>query len=73
MTLLDIRSYCPEILLGKMEIYLDGRLRDVLKALCLGATAVEVGRPFLYALAAYGLEGVERCVDSKYERFYRGM
>jgi isopentenyl diphosphate isomerase/L-lactate dehydrogenase-like FMN-dependent dehydrogenase len=60
ITLLEIRSYCSEILLGKTEIYLDGGLRDgsdVLKALCLGATAVEVGRPFLYALAAYGLEG----------------
>jgi L-lactate dehydrogenase (cytochrome) len=37
----------------------------VLKALCLGATAVGVGRPFLYALGAYGAKGVERCVDSE--------
>jgi L-lactate dehydrogenase (cytochrome) len=72
MTLLEIRSYCPEILLGKTEIYLDGRLRDrsdVLRALCLDATAVRVGRLFLYTLAVYGLEGVEKCVDSEYERF----
>jgi L-lactate dehydrogenase (cytochrome) len=51
-----------------LEVYLDGGLRDgadVLKALCLGATAVGVGRPFLYALAAYGARGVERCVDGK--------
>jgi L-lactate dehydrogenase (cytochrome) len=68
MTLLEIRTYCPEVI-GKMEIFLDGGLRDgsdVLKALCLGATAVGVGRPFLYALAAYGSQGVERCVDGKY-------
>jgi L-lactate dehydrogenase (cytochrome) len=68
MTLLEIRTYCPEVF-GKLEIFLDGGLRDgsdVLKALCLGATAVGVGRPFLYALAAYGSQGVERCVDSKY-------
>lgn len=67
MTLLEIRTYCPEVM-GKLEIYLDGGLRDgsdILKALCLGATAVGVGRPFLYALSAYGYEGVERCVDSK--------
>jgi L-lactate dehydrogenase (cytochrome) len=67
MTLLEIRTYCPEVV-GRLEIYLDGGLRDgsdVLKALCLGATAVGVGRPFLYALAAYGVRGVERCVDSK--------
>ncbi|ORY05070.1 hypothetical protein BCR34DRAFT_617306 [Clohesyomyces aquaticus] len=45
----------------------DGGLRngsDVLKALCLGATAVGVERPFLYALAAFGSQGVERCVDA---------
>ena len=68
MTLLEIRTYCPEVI-GKMEIFLDGGLRDgndVLKALCLGATAVGVGRPFLYALAAYGTKGIERCVDSEY-------
>jgi len=47
-TLLEIRRFCPEIL-GKIEIYLDGRIRrgtDILKAICLGATAVGVGRPF---------------------------
>lgn len=67
MTLLEIRTYCPEVI-GKLEIFLDGGLRDgndVLKALCLGATAVGVGRPFLYALAAYGTKGIERCIDGK--------
>ena len=42
MTLLEIRTYCPEVL-EKLEVFLDGGLRDgndVLKALCLGATAV---------------------------------
>jgi L-lactate dehydrogenase (cytochrome) len=68
MTLLEIRTYCPEVL-GKLEIFLDGGLRDgndVLKALCLGATAVGVGRPFLYALAAYGAKGIEQCVDGEF-------
>lgn len=35
------------------EVFLDGGIRrgaDVLKALFLGATAVGIGRPFLYAL-----------------------
>jgi L-lactate dehydrogenase (cytochrome) len=67
MTLCEIRTYCPEVF-KKLEVYLDGGLRDgndVLKALCLGATAVGVGRPFLYALGAYGAKGVERCVDGK--------
>ena len=66
-TLLEIRSMNPE-LLGRMEIYCDGSFRtgaDVLKALCLGATAVAVGRPFMFAAAAYGEKGVMRVIDSK--------
>ena len=35
---------------------------DILKCLCLGATAVGLGRPFLYALN-YGEEGVQHFVD----------
>jgi L-lactate dehydrogenase (cytochrome) len=66
-TLLEIRTYYPEVL-DKIEIFVDGGVRDggdVLKALCLGATGVGIGRPLLYALAAYGSDGVERCIDSK--------
>jgi L-lactate dehydrogenase (cytochrome) len=67
-TLLEIRTMNPEIL-GRLEIYCDGSFRtgaDVLKALCLGATAVAVGRPFMYAVAGYGVKGIERVIDSKY-------
>lgn len=66
-TLLEIRTYCPEVL-EKLEVFLDGGCRDgadILKALALGATAVGVGRPFLYALAAYGSKGVEKLIDSE--------
>ncbi|KAJ6604787.1 FMN-dependent dehydrogenase-domain-containing protein [Mycena vulgaris] len=35
---------------------------DVLKALCLGATAVGLGRAFLYAQSAYGESGVVKIV-----------
>lgn len=75
MTLLEIRSYCPEVL-EKMEVFVDGGLRDgadILKAICLGATAVGVGRPFFYALAAYGTEGVERCTDILSDELATGM
>lgn len=47
---------------SSMEVYVDGGVRrgsDVLKALCLGAKAVGIGRPTLYAMAGYGSEGVE--------------
>ncbi|KAI9785723.1 MAG: hypothetical protein M1839_008740 [Geoglossum umbratile] len=62
-TLLELQKRCPEIF-SKMEVYIDGGIRrgtDILKAVCLGATAVGLGRPFLYALN-YGQEGVEHLV-----------
>ncbi|GJC83435.1 cytochrome b2, mitochondrial [Colletotrichum liriopes] len=60
LVLLELREQCPDIF-DKMEIYIDGgfeRGSDILKAIALGATAVGVGRPFLYSLM-YGQEGVE--------------
>ncbi|KAL4940575.1 hypothetical protein BDV06DRAFT_213361 [Aspergillus oleicola] len=60
ITLLELHKTCPEVF-GKMEIYIDGGIRrgtDILKALALGATAVGIGRPYLYSLT-YGQEGVE--------------
>jgi 4-hydroxymandelate oxidase len=46
---------------GRAEVYLDGGVRrgsDILIALALGAKAVGVGRPFVFALAADGEAGV---------------
>jgi 4-hydroxymandelate oxidase len=48
---------------SKAEVYVDGGVRrgsDVLVALALGARAVGIGRPVLWALAAGGRAGVER-------------
>ena len=45
---------------------LDGGIRrgtDVIKALALGASAVAIGRPQLYGLAAAGADGVQRVVE----------
>ncbi|TIC03141.1 hypothetical protein E3Q16_03226 [Wallemia mellicola] len=56
----EIREEAPEVF-EKLEVYVDGGVRrgtDVLKALCLGAKAVGLGRPFLYAQSAYGEQGV---------------
>ena len=47
----------------RAEVYVDGGIRrgtDVVKALALGARAVLIGRPVLWALAAAGAAGVER-------------
>jgi L-lactate dehydrogenase (cytochrome) len=49
----------------KIEIFVDGGVRratDIIKALCLGAKGVGIGRPFLYAMSAYGFEGVDRAM-----------
>lgn len=51
---------------GSSEVYLDGGVRrgtDVAAALALGARAAFIGRPYLYALAAAGQEGVEVCLE----------
>ncbi|KAH8811265.1 mitochondrial cytochrome-like protein b2 [Xylogone sp. PMI_703] len=64
-TLLEIKMLYPEIL-HKCEFYMDGGVRrgtDVVKALCLGATAVGIGRPFVYAMAAYGTQGVLKAIE----------
>ncbi|PYH47370.1 FMN-dependent alpha-hydroxy acid dehydrogenase [Aspergillus saccharolyticus JOP 1030-1] len=66
VTLLEIRRHAPSLIGSRMQIFVDGGIRrgtDVLKALALGASAVGLGRPFLYGLAAgYGEEGVRRVV-----------
>lgn len=68
----EIREEAPEVF-DKLEVYIDGGVRrgtDVLKALCLGAKAVGLGRPFLYAQSAYGEQGVIRAVQSEFNFEY---
>ena len=50
---------------ANFPVLLDGGVRrgtDVVKALALGARAVLIGRPYLWALAVHGEAGVERTV-----------
>ncbi|KJA29265.1 hypothetical protein HYPSUDRAFT_32665 [Hypholoma sublateritium FD-334 SS-4] len=50
----------------RVEVYIDGGIRrgtDVVKAVCLGAKAVGLGRPFLYAQSAYGVDGVSKTIE----------
>ncbi|CAK7228323.1 hypothetical protein SBRCBS47491_006868 [Sporothrix bragantina] len=63
--LLDIRRNAPEVF-DILPVYVDGgimRGTDVVKALCLGARAVGLGRAFLYALSAFGTAGALRAVQ----------
>ncbi len=51
---------------GKIPTMIDSGFRrgsDIFKALALGADAVGVGRPYVWGLAAFGQEGVERVLD----------
>ncbi len=53
-------------LAGRTELILDGGVRrgtDIVKALCLGARAVMIGRPYLYGLAVEGEAGVSAVLD----------
>ena len=66
-TLLEIRKYCPEVL-QKLDVLVDGGIKrgtDVVKALCLGAKGVGIGRAALFGLGAGGVAGVERTLKSK--------
>lgn len=51
---------------GKIPVMVDGGVRrgtDVFKALALGASAVGIGRPYVWGVAAFGQAGAERVLD----------
>ena len=55
-----------EAVAGRAPVLVDGGIRrgsDVLKALALGASAVAIGRPYLFGLAVEGSNGVARVVQ----------
>ncbi|SPO43108.1 related to L-lactate dehydrogenase (cytochrome b2) [Moesziomyces antarcticus] len=73
--LVELRQRRPD-LFDKIEVFLDGGVRrgtDVLKAVALGAKAVGLGRPFLYAQSGYGEAGVTRAIQILEDEIHRGM
>jgi 4-hydroxymandelate oxidase len=51
---------------GRIPILIDSGFRrgtDIAKALCMGATAVCIGRPYIWGLGAFGQPGVERVLE----------
>jgi len=69
----------PEIVAavnGKMPILIDGGFRrgtDIFKAMAIGASAVCIGRPYLWALGAYGQPGVAKVLDILTKEFRLAM
>lgn len=68
----------PEVVAeaGELTVLLDSGVRrgtDVLKALALGAKAVFLGRPFLYAAAVAGEAGVRHAVNLLSEEIDRDL
>ncbi|ROO52590.1 4-hydroxymandelate oxidase [Micromonospora sp. Llam0] len=63
---LDALPAIVDAVAGRLPVLLDGGVRrgtDVLTALALGATAVGVGRPVLWGLAAAGEAGVRQVLE----------
>jgi isopentenyl diphosphate isomerase/L-lactate dehydrogenase-like FMN-dependent dehydrogenase len=63
---IDALPEIVEAVKGRMPILVDSGFRrgsDVVKALCMGATAVCVGRPYIWGLGAFGQPGVEKVLE----------
>ena len=61
---------------GRVPILVDGGIRrgtDVIKALGRGATAVQIGRPYLWGLGVAGPEGVTRVIEILRKEFEMTM
>lgn len=63
---IDALPLVAEKVEGRIPILVDGGIRrgtDVIKALARGATAVQIGRPYLWGLGVGGAAGVTRVVE----------
>lgn len=63
---IDVLADVVDRVAGRVPVLVDGGIRrgtDVLKALALGASAVLIGRPYVYGLAVGGAEGVAHVVE----------
>lgn len=63
---IDALAEVSECVHGRIQILLDGGIRrgtDVLKAIALGASAVLIGRPYIWGLAVDGAAGVRKVLE----------
>ena len=63
---IDSLAEVAEGIRGRVPVIVDGGFRrgsDIFKALALGANAVAIGRPYIWGLASFGQEGVEKVLS----------
>ncbi len=73
---IDALPLVVEKVAGRVPVLVDGGIRrgtDVLKALARGASAVQIGRPYLWGLGLAGAEGVARVVQILRREFEMAM
>ena len=73
---IDALPRVADAVAGRVPILMDGGVRrggDVLKAIASGASAVLIGRPYLYGLAVQGAAGVTRVVEILRREFEMAM
>ena len=73
---IDALPLVVEKVAGRIPVLVDGGIRrgtDVIKALALGAAAVQIGRPYLWGLGIAGAEGVTRVVRILRKEFEMAM
>jgi 4-hydroxymandelate oxidase len=73
---IDALPLVVEKVAGRVPVLVDGGIRrgtDVLKAIALGAAAVQIGRPYLWGLGIAGAEGVARVIAILRKEFEMAM
>jgi 4-hydroxymandelate oxidase len=73
---IEVLPSIAEAVAGKVPVLVDGGFRrnsDIVKALAFGAAAVLVARPVMWALAAYGAEGVQTILELLQSDLARNM
>jgi 4-hydroxymandelate oxidase len=63
---IEVLPRITERVAGRVPVLMDGGIRrgtDVIKALALGASAILIGRPYVYGLAVAGAAGVTAVID----------